>query len=292
MPKSIAVVGDSHLNENKVSSRLDNCLISVLDKMARLLEKHDYLLILGDFFNRPNMSIESLNYIIQFLGKYRGRIHTILGNHDAYYRTLSLDKTAVGLLNNIGILELHLDTFELAGVSFDVASVVPELKLPEKKSDILLGHFYLDNRLAPKESLTLKELSNYKYVFLGHDHSPYEPIVTSSTTVYRNGSLFRTDAQEYNLTRNSIRYAEIVGDIISLKSLIVNPADEVFLPEVIDKPVVNNKYDLKSLENLIADFKPMNTDFPSTEAVLKEIDTPEPCVEYLRLVHESLGLSF
>lgn len=288
----IAIAGDLHIKEN-VRSRTDDYFNACLSKIDKYLKDNDYLIILGDFFHTPSIQIEYINQIIYSLDKYRGRIFTILGNHDAYYRTLNLDKTAIGLLNNVGIVNLKLDTFLIDGVSFDVASVVPELKLPEKKSDILLGHFYLDNNLAPKESLKLSDLKEYRTVILGHDHAPYNPVVTEMTTIYRNGSSSRVDSQSYNLDRDEIVYVQIDNGVIKLKSIKVSSPESIFTVETLNKPLQKVKCDFKNLENLISNFKvkESNTDM-STLKVLKELETPEECIDYLQVVHESLGLKF
>jgi DNA repair exonuclease SbcCD nuclease subunit len=290
---SIAIVGDLHTKEQN-NSRNDDYFRTCMSKLERLLALHDYVIVLGDFFEKPSMSIEYLNQLIDFLARYKGRIFSILGNHDAYYRTLNLDKTAIGLLNNVGIINLMLDTFTLEGVSFDVASVVPKLQLPKKKSDILLGHFYIDDSRAKEESLSPEDLADYKYVFLGHEHNHHEPIFYKDTVIYRNGSLGRPDGQDYNLVRDEIIYSEIKDGVVSLKTLAVEKASDVFTSKIINKPLVKHRQDLKGLETLIANFdlKDFSSSEMSTHKVLVDIECPEASLGYLRLLHEFYGLIF
>lgn len=289
----IAVVGDLHLQERNPGKRIDNYFNKALNKIERIRRENDYLIILGDFFSSPSMSLEYLAYTANTLLKYKGSIHTILGNHDAYYRTLNLNKTAIGLLDKVGVVKLELDTFEIEGVSFDVASVVPELKLPEKKSDILLGHFYLDNGFAPKESMKVEDLKEYKHVFLGHDHSPYEILEVSGLKIYRNGSLMRTDSSDYNMKRDVITYTQIDDGVFKQKTISVDSPKDIFTIEAINKSSHIVKRDFGNLESLMEDFNPfINKDNMSTLKVLEDLETPEPCKEYLNLVHESLGLVF
>ena len=289
-----AIIGDLHASDIKpTQKRLDDYPTVSIDKLEAILKLYDYVIILGDFFNQSSVSTEYCNQMIKRLKPYKGRIHSILGNHDAAYRTLNLDKTDMGTLINSEVVTLHLETFELEGTSYDVASVVPELKLPEKKSNILLGHFYLNYNLAPKESLTVEDLKHYQYVFLGHDHCPYPVIVTENTNIYRMGSFMRTSADEYNLTRDRITYAVVNKGIISLESLEVTPAKDVFAPEAYNDKVVDFSNDLSNLDSLISNFVRRNpSDNESTFTVLVELRTPEPSMEYLKLIHEQSGLRF
>lgn len=294
MKNKIAIVGDLHLRSDCPENRIDEDYANKpIQKIDKILEDNDYLIILGDLCHKPTLPLEYIDFLIDSLEQYKGRIFTILGNHDASYRTLNLRKTAIGLLHKIGIISLKLGHFNLAGVDFDVATVVPELKLPKQKSNILLGHFYLDNALAPKESMSLEDLTNYKYVLLGHDHCPYEPIKYKDTIVYRNGSLVRTDAQKYNLTRDIIRYVQIEDGIFKDKYIEIDKPESIFSPEVFNKPIEKIRCDLSNLDKLIANFRNNKSkDDMSTLSILKEIETPEDSIEYLRLVHESLGLYF
>ena len=290
-----AIIGDLHAPDTKPKSRMDDYPTTCIDKLESILKLYKYVIILGDLFHSSSVSTEYCNKLIKRLKPYKGRLHSILGNHDASYRTLNLDKTDMGTLINSDVIDLHLESFELEGISYDVASVVPELKLPEKKSDILLGHFYLDNNLAPKESLSMKDLKNYQYVFLGHDHSPYSTIVTETTNVYRMGSFMRNTADGYNLVRDTITYAIIDKGVVSLNQLKVVPAKEVFIPEAYNNMdrAINKICDLSNLDNLISNFKKRNpSESISTLKILQELETPEASMEYLKLIHEQLGLRF
>ena len=291
---TIAIVGDLHASDNKLRSRVDDYPTVCVDKLICLLELHDHVIVLGDFFNTSTVSTEYCNILIKRLKSYNGRLHSILGNHDANYRTLNLDKTAIGLLVNANVLKLHLDTFELEGVKFDVASVVPALKLPKKSADILLGHFYLDNHFAPKESFKLEDLSEYKKVFLGHDHCPYKTIITDTTDIYRLGSLTRITSDKYNLERNEIRYAVIEDNYnMRLETLVVEGAEKVFVPEAFNKEDNKACNDLTNLDNLISSFKRTGlSEGLSTSKILTELETPEDCFEYLKSLHSRLGLTF
>jgi len=290
-----AIIGDLHASDVKPSSRIDDYSMVCIDKLESILKIHDYIIILGDVFNSSSVSTEYCNKLIKRLKPYKGRIHAILGNHDASYRTTNLDKTDIGTLFNAEILELHMDSFSLEGISYDVASVVPSLVLPNKKSNILLGHFYISNNRAPKESLSVQDLSIYDYVFLGHDHSPYPNIVTDRTSIFRLGSFMRTDAQPYNLTRDIICYAVINKGNVSIEQIKVTPAREVFTPESFNDIGKETRVlcDLSNLDSLISNFRKRNpSEVISTSSILSEIETPEPCIEYLKMVHEFVGIRF
>ena len=299
----IAVVGDLHLKDNTPRSRLDCYLNTCLDKLEQLLILYDYVVVLGDFFDKPSIPIETINVIFYRLNKYKGRLFSILGNHDAYYRTDNLDKTALGLLNNVGIVKVMTDSFTLDGNSFDVVSIVPELKKPSQRSQYLLGHCYFkdDNieevssySVDDKESLKPSDIKTYSHVFLGHDHAPRESIFVGDTEVIRHGSLVRTDSSDYNLDRNSITYSVIENGSVSQAVLEIKPPRDIFADDVFNKlPKLDNKYSLSNLENFISNFgNKIDNSNLSTEKVLRELDTPEEYIQYLKLIHENLGLRF
>lgn len=292
----IAIVGDTHIKENSPRSRVDNYFETCLFKIDKLMEVNDYLIVLGDFFDKPSVSIETLNIIIYRLSKYKNRIYSLLGNHDAYYRTMNLDKTALGLLNNIGIVNLVLNTFKIGKESFDVCSIVPDLKLPEHKSDILLGHFFVDNSLAPKESLRVEDLKSYKHVFLGHDHCPYEDIADGDLIIHRNGSLTRIDIQSYNLNRNLIKYNVIEDGEVKVDYLEVESTDLIFNKELLESNKLNSKikFNFNNLDKLLKNFENKSDKLEDvrTSKILKNMEIPDDCYTYLQLIHESEGVLF
>ena len=294
MFESIAIVGDIHIREEAPRSRTDNYFDTCMNKIDKLMAKHKYVIILGDFFDKSNIPVEYLNEAIDRLSKYTGRIYTVLGNHDAHYRTLKLNKTSIGLLDKVGVVQLKLDSFSIEGISFDVASVVPELKLPEKKSNILLGHFYLEKSGQAKESMHTEDLLEYEYVFLGHEHEPQEPLQIGNTTIFRNGSLLRKDADSYNLERSSIFYAELsYSGEVSIQQLEVMSPETVFTPESFTRPRPKIICDFSNLELLMQNFQNSNTrNNMSTHRVLVDIEAPDVCIEYLRGIHEHMGLVF
>ena len=292
--ESIAIVGDLHLRTENPRSRIDNYFDACMHKIDMLMEKHKYVIILGDFFDKSGMSVEGLNETIDRLSKYSGRLYSILGNHDAHYRTLNLNKTSLGLLDKIGIVKLELDTFSIEGLSFDVASIVPKLSLPEKKSEILLGHFFLENPRTPQESLDKKVLLDYKYVVLGHEHCPHEPIQVEGTTIFRNGSLTRKDADEDNLQRNSVIYLEFryTGEV-SLRELRIADPNLVFTSESFSKPKSKIICDFSNLEILMQNIQcGKSKGKMSTKEVLISLETPESCIHFLGKIHEELGFYY
>jgi DNA repair exonuclease SbcCD nuclease subunit len=292
---TIAICGDIHIRDTNPRARIDNYFEACMDKIDTVMSENDYMVCLGDFFDRPSMSVEYINKIVSRLSQYRNRILTIIGNHDTYYRTLNLDKTTLGLLDKLDIVKIMKDSFKLEDFTFDVASIVPLLKLPEQKADILLGHFFLDNSLSPKESLTINDLKNYGYVFLGHDHCPYSIVQSGKTKIYRNGSLTRVDAQSYNLSREYIIYTQLNKFGFVDKKIPLSNKTEIFDSGVLNKPPIVKSEVLyfSSLDNLIKDFKEgQQMDNMSTLKVLRELRTPEPCVEYLRAIHDVMGLYF
>ena len=282
----IAIIGDIHIRDkdNTVRSRIDNYLETCLRKLETIADKHDYVIILGDVFHKHVVPIETINTIFYRLNKYKDKLYTILGNHDAFYRTENLDKTAIGLLSNMGIFKIVTDTFQIGDESFDVVSVVPKLEKPKNLSKYLLGHCYFEkteNTESIKESLRYPDLEccDYKYVFLGHEHTPMEPIKIGDTTLIRNGSLTRNDSSDYNLRRTEIYYSVLENGELTIEVLNVEAPELVFSPDEFNKPKkLDNKYNLENLSKFITNFgKKIDDDDKSTGRVLKTLNTPQTC---------------
>lgn len=297
----IAIVGDPHIATG-FRARVDDYLRTVLRKIKDIAEENDAVIFLGDVFDTSAMPTYVFNTTYKALEPYKGKLHTILGNHDMFHRNLkSLNKTTIGSLDLTKVIEVHTAPFKVDSVEFvPVMTDDDFLKIPqdETNSKVLLCHKYYDMMVCPEESLDDSELIdlNYKYVFMGHDHQPYEPMILGNTQVFRPGSLTRTTVDDYNKERG-IRYYQINTKDMSVteKPVRALPSSEVYLKGSFDKQEKQSnkiKTDIHSLSKLLARFDRKQLSNLSLEEVMRRLNGTEEQVLYIRELHRMHNIKY
>lgn len=297
----IAIVGDPHISTG-FRARVDDYLRTVLNKIEHIASENDAVIFLGDVFDTSAMPTYVFNTTYKALNKFKGKLHTILGNHDMFHRNVkSLHRTTIGSLDLTETIKVHVKPFTLGGVTFvpvmtdDDFETIP---VDNDNSSILLCHKYYDMMVCPEESFDegeLKEL-NYKYVFFGHDHMPYEPLAFSNTILYRPGSLTRTTVDSYNEKRD-IRYYQLDTETMSVTAQLVPclPSSEVYLKGAFDKKEVafQAKYNNSAnLAKLLAKFDRQTVSNLSLEEVMKKCKASNEVITYIRELHRLHNIKY
>ena len=294
----IGIVIDPHITDRH-RCRQDNFLEVVLEKLNYVASNCDYVIICGDLFHTNSNS----NYIFyrtyKLLTKHKGKFFAIPGNHDLLHNNLNmLEKTTIGSLALTGALNLKFKEFEIDGVSFGVSHVMKDLtKVPVDKENkkILIGHNYLEMEGSPKESLTKDEIRtlNYKLVFLGHEHKPYEEEQLGNSTLIRMGSLTRIDTQAYNKSRK-IYYYELDSETLDYRKVEVpcKEASEIFTMEAFQR-IGKKKEDISFVQigDILAKYKKRDSVNNSLHAKLLKIAT-EREIDYIKSLHELSGVRY
>ena len=297
----IAIVGDPHISTG-FRARIDDYLRTVLRKIKDIANENDAVIFLGDVFDTSSMPTYVFNMTYQELEPYKGKLHTILGNHDMFHRNLkSLNKTTIGSLDLTKVINVHTKPFTLGGIMFvpvltdDEFTSIPR---DEDNNKVLLCHKYFEMMVCPEESLDSSELIdlNYKMVFMGHDHQPYSPLELPNTTLYRPGSLTRTTVDSYNEYR-IISYYQIDTDNDSVieQAVDTQPASEVFLSGSFDKKDDSNKKvktDNSSLIKLLARFDRKQISNLSLEEVMKKLNASDDQIMYIREIHRTNNINY
>ena len=298
----IAIVGDPHIATG-FRARVDDYLRTVLRKIKEIAEANDAVIFLGDVFDTSAMPTYVFNTTYKALENYKGQLHTILGNHDMFHRNLkSLNKTTIGSLDLTEVVKVHTEPFKVGSVEFVPVMTDDEfVKIPRDESNnkVLLCHKYYDMMVCPEESLEDSELIdlNYKYVFMGHDHQPYEPKDLGNTILYRPGSLTRTTVDDYNKERG-IRYYQIDTKDMSVteQSVFCLPSSEVYLKGSFDKQNKEQnriKTDIHSLSKLLARFDRKQLSNLSLEEVMRNrLGATEEQVLYIRELHRMHNIKY
>lgn len=298
---NIAIVGDPHIATG-YRARVDDYLSTVLDKMKVIAQNNDYVVFLGDVFSVSSAPTFVFNKTYRVLKEFSGKLHTILGNHDTFHRNINaLNKTTIGSLDLTQVIKVHTKPFTLEGIEFvPVMTDDDFLSIPrdDTNSKILLCHKYYEMMVCPEESLESSELVdlNYKYVFMGHDHQPYNPIDLGNTILYRPGSLTRTTVDMYNKDRDVIYYRLDTETMnVTPVKVDIKPSSEVFLKGSFDKPAETKrriKTDGASLAKLLARFDKQQLSNLSLEGVLRRLNATEQQIAYLRELHRENNISY
>ena len=106
---------DSHIRGNAPKSRLDDYFETCLKKHQEILDlardHHvDAILHGGDLFDRPDVSIAVVSAFSKLLMDSPCPFYIVSGNHDIYgHNPETINRTMLGLLNNIGLVHLMND---------------------------------------------------------------------------------------------------------------------------------------------------------------------------------------
>jgi DNA repair exonuclease SbcCD nuclease subunit len=192
----------------------------------------DCIFQLGDLFDRRkfinfNSLYLSRKYFFDKLKQCNIQLHTLIGNHDIFYRnTLEVSSPTLILkdYDNVHVYD-EFQTVELCGLNIDVVPWICDdnqedifRKMKDSKSDISFGHFEIDGFQMDRGTvhhggLDRKELKKYDIVLSGHFHhkssadnivyvgTPYE-MTWSDYNDPKGFHIFDTDTRELEFVKN------------------------------------------------------------------------------------------
>ena len=304
----VLIVGDTHFQNRIPISRKDdypNTLINKLKGLGELIEKYQVsdCIFLGDLFNTKNLDLayftSVFNTFKQIKDKTHVKFYTIVGNHDLLYRNRELlVSSPITLLTITNVFEQtkELDTLNIGGVDFTFADyTLPVDQISDATSDdsVFIGHYFFDNGWGDtSHTLThaLCKKLGYKFYFLGHDHTPYEPLI-KGYQIHRPGSFSRGTSESCQVKRDNIQ--------VCLFDTNFKAVSYLDLPNVLsskavyrDDLLINKALDT-SLSSLSEDFSVFLDAFKydGTEDILNTLDKLQidPQVKELLLKYLRLG---
>lgn len=260
MNQNILFVSDVHLSPRTPSSRKDDYPNTLLTKLSSLLDLAKQnnvsdIFFLGDVFNAKHMTLQ---YFIKCYDVFKSlsdsgiKLHTIIGNHDILYDNEStMDDSPMHILLTSGIVD-NTHTVTINNITVFQANYLTNIDtIPHAtnttKYNILTGHYFYHLGFGDLEHTLSKEKCDelgYNFYILGHDHTPYEPLVTKNYTVLRPGSFSRGTSDTCHINRDSIKVV-LMNSYTSEYSLIdvpnVLPASDVYKEQVlIDKVTMSD----------------------------------------------------
>lgn len=299
----IAVVGDVHLAERNPRCRKDNFLQAVLKKLDYIAKRSDKVIILGDLFHVHSNSTQLFNTLFKFFSiRHQHKFICIPGNHDLFHNNLmSLDRTTLGSLYYTNAIDLKYQPFEIDNAKFVVSLVnkdMENLPVDGDNSKILLGHNFYEMSLSPKESFTKDDIRklNYRYVFLGHDHQPYEEEFIGNSILIRMGSLSRIDISKYNKDRE-IAYYELDSVTLDYERHVVpvQPVSECYIEEAFTKLSNENRKQAISFVEIgeaLAKFNKCAEGSNSLDKTLIKLGASDKEREYIKYLHTITNVKY
>ena len=299
----IAIIGDIHIRERNFPVRKDDYLSSILDKLEYVLDRYEKVICLGDMFEDYKNSDYIFYRVSTLLNKYPKKFITIFGNHDINGRNHSdLSKCTIGNLDSTGMLEIKKEPFEIDGVKFVVSLVdksnFSSIEVDEENENVLLGHNYynLDSENASyEESMSKNDIRrlNYKQVFLGHDHKPYDEDYVGSSHLIRMGSFSRKDRQSYNENRE-INYYEYDTKTREVEKRTVPslPDEEVFIDNAFEKKLIKSEINFVKIGEVLARFKKTGEGNISLAKTLEKMGCPLKYIQQIKRMHEISNVDF
>lgn len=296
----LVIVGDVHLSETSPRAWVGDYPSQTLNDFIEATRLGDVTLVLGDLFHKPVISEQYKLELVSRLRKEGKRIYTIWGNHDIDGLNLqSRDRTSLNLLSKFGEINiLEAGSYKFEGVSITVLPLERGVSIPPHttaEDSILVGHLFFESSLDKEFSLTKEQVftSGYKYVFLGHDHEPYEDISNDDTRLVRLGSLCRNTSHDYNLYRTpQVAVLEVAGDkILSYNKVPIKTVASqlLFRPDCYEKPIKNRLSSILDIGDILNMFDKSNGEDLTVRKALNNIHAPSEVIDYLSGVYERAG---
>lgn len=103
---------DAHIKGATPSGRSDVYYIAILKKLVEIekvveQEKVDFVIIGGDLFDIPNVSLRIYSLVARLIRKWKAKVFVVPGNHDVFGQSIeSLSHTSLGALASSGVVTI------------------------------------------------------------------------------------------------------------------------------------------------------------------------------------------
>ncbi len=231
----IVILGDTHFGARSDSLDFHNHFKKFYDTVFFPYLKENNIqkvFQLGDLFDRRKfINYSSLffcrKYFFDQLKKNNIELHTLIGNHDIYYRnTLAVNspELILGDYDNVKIYSESV-TIDEAGISIDIIPWICSDNenevfdfIKRSKSEICFGHFEIDGFAMDRGNihrggLDRKELKRYDVVLSGHfHHKSFADNITYVGTPYEMTWSDYRDPKGFHVFDTTTRNMEFVSN--------------------------------------------------------------------------------
>ena len=260
---SIQIIGDPHLNSQKIGYRKKTYPIEALTKLevcaAQSHENNSYSICLGDFFHRfGENNIAYLSKIFKVLKKFKYPLIVLEGNHDREHFSLQEGDT-LELLQAADLIIIRGDGYQekitVKNRSVQLTYISNGMEIPsniDKDMDvdfsIMITHHDLAIGSAYPGALPLKEISGVDLVINGHMHNTF-PKKQIGLTAYQNPGNIEPISRDLRNFVPKVWYwpnAEHSIDLTELKGIALPHDKDCFIMTGLNAPATNAN--IESLE--------------------------------------------
>jgi DNA repair exonuclease SbcCD nuclease subunit len=211
----ICILGDTHFGVRSDSIDFHKYYQKFYDTILfPYLIENDIKVIfqLGDLFDRRKfINFHSLylsrKYFFDKLKEYGIQLHTLIGNHDIYYRNTLIVSSPTLVLREYDNIKVYdkFETVNLCGIDIDVVPWICDAnqeeifeKMKDSRADICFGHFEIDGFEMDRGTvhhggLDRKALKKYDMVLSGHFHHK-----SSADNILYVGTPYEMTWSDYN----------------------------------------------------------------------------------------------
>ena len=308
----VAIITDQHFGARKNSKLFHDYFLNFYENVFfPTLEKEGISVVvdLGDTFDsRKGIDFAALawakDHYYDRLADMGIEVHTVVGNHTAYYKNTN-DINAVDLLlREYSNIKIYSEPTEIKLGNLDVL-LLPWIN-PENESNTYsliktttcicaMGHlelagFRVNSQIIMEHGLESKLFEKFSRVYSGHYHTrsndgrvfylgnPYE-IYWSDWNDTRGFTIFDTETLDHHHIDNPYNIFEIINydeDVTELDSnyennivkvVIKNKKDQLKYEKFLDKLYSQNPAEVKPVENFEIDLKDFEHDIESEDTI-------------------------
>jgi DNA repair exonuclease SbcCD nuclease subunit len=263
---------------------------------------------LGDIHDKWSASDEWKNKMIKILREFKGEFLTLIGNHDEpygneqfHYQTCLHNLELAGVLKILREPKIIDNITLLTPLTLSITKAKKELKeaidnAPVGAELIFVGHHFYNFGLEPSAGFVTEDLKKVDVkcsLILGHDHRQYDTEQVDMVTIYRPGSLMRTELAESMLNHKSrvLIYEPGSFSYVEVPHRNINEIYDV-------TEYMSRKTDARMMTRLKNNLEDIGNYLHKNDAVipcsqaLKELNCPIEEFNYIKTAYQVCGQEF
>ncbi len=266
---------DPIIKDTGLTERLYYLVTTIMNMITYAREnKIKKIIVLGDILHNKSLIYTFTLSVLIDIFKNNSDIEFILldGNHDMSSRTIDgvSGLKALGSIPNV--ITIHEIT-KYDNMVFIPWKYVTKESLQENSADYLLSHFglseaQLNSGISIVSDVSLKDLSNYKNVLLGHYHKNQE-IKNKNTNLYYVGSPIQLDRGEKNEEK---RFLVVDTETHKIESVLTEGYKKYYELTITSENKMNVLSEIAKLKELGHDVRLIKTTNVDTNDIEKDFN--------------------
>lgn len=316
MCSKICFIGDIHGKNRNPLGRLydyNEDLFYKLNWIIRYCNDNNInkIVHLGDIHDKTESSDEWKNKLIMTIRQFNGDFYSLIGNHDLpnnneqlYSQTCLFNLELSGAIKILREPEI-IDFGQIIPLSLDIQKAKKDLIKYYEESEagstcIFVGHNYYNFSLNLNAGFVDEDFAEIRskiYMVLGHDHRQHEAVTTGNCTIFRPGSLMRTELSEETISMRPRILIYANDSLVSSWKYVEVPhrdINEIYDVGFYRSKKINTKYfkqTANALDNIDKYLKAQNVQIKCSDA-LKQLNCPIEEYEYLKAAYQMCSQEF